>query len=322
MSLHHVVTTYGNHEHLARLTRTLQRLDAEAGITVQHDIGKPAPGPGVLPAGVDLLATAAPVTWGDGSYLTELLRTFRRALDSQWRWLAVLSGQDYPLRPTAELLAHLEGDGTPGNGPTEGLLWNVTVPLPDDRATWTEEQRRYWFRHHWIAPGTWRAGGGARGIGRAVRGAVALPRLRDRAYFRSRPRGEPGGVGTLVRRAPFSSARPCRKGSDYVLLARPLIEELLDAARREPELLEYFRHTAIPSESWFHTVLGTQHAATLRDELLHFTRFEGGVNPRVLVDDDFDDARASGRFYTRKFDAHSSALLDRIDRELLGLAST
>src|SRR3954454_242888 len=185
-ALHHVVTTYGNHEHLARLTRTLVRLDPAATITVQHDIGKPAPGREVLPAGADLLATAAPVTWGDASYLDELLRTFRRTLDFPWRWLVVLSGQDYPLRPTAELLTHLEGGD---DGPTDGLLWNVTVPPPAVRSTWTEEQRRYWFHHHWIDPGTWRAGRGARGIGRVVRGAVALPGVRNRAYFRSRPRG-------------------------------------------------------------------------------------------------------------------------------------
>jgi hypothetical protein len=315
MTLHHVVTTYGNHEHLARLTRTLLRLDPTGAITVQHDIGKPAPGPGVLPPGAALLATSAPVTWGDGSYLTELLRTFRHALDSRWRWLVVLSGQDYPLRPTAELLTHLDGDGAP----TDGLLWNVVVPPPRGRATWTEEQRRYWFHHHWIPESVWHAGGGARGVGRAARAAVALPGVRDRAYFRSRPRGEPGGVGTLAPRAPFGPERPCRKGSDYALLARPLVEELLVSARDEPGLLAHFMRTAIPSESWFHTVLGTRHASTLRDELLHFTRFEGGVNPRVLTDADFDDARASGRFYTRKFDARSGPLLDRIDRELLGL---
>jgi hypothetical protein len=313
-TIKYLITAYGEQAHLRRLCTTLQHIDASCSITVQYDQSKDPLDRTSLPANVTVIDTPGPITWGDRSYLDALLISLERCLDDEWTWLALLSGQDYPIRSPAELVAHLAATGA------AGILGSQIVPRPRDRSTWTEEQRRYWFRHTWIPDRLWRAGGGPRGIGRLCRAVVALPGVRNRSYYRARSRGASGGIGIRATHPPFDEARPCRKGMDYFLLSRALACEVLQAARDDRALIDHYRHTAIPSESWFHTVLGPEHAQDLLAEPLTFSRFSGSPNPRVLSEDDLADAIAAKRFFARKFDRGSGRLLDRIDRELLGIS--
>jgi Core-2/I-Branching enzyme len=312
-TIKYLITAYSQQSHLQRLCATLLRLDASNSIVVQYDQSKDPLDRALLPPPVVVVDTPTSITWGDGSYLDAILVSLSRCLDDDWQWLALLSGQDYPIRPTQELIAHL------ADGQTEGILGSGIVPPPAHRTTWTEEQRRYWFRHTWIPERLWRLGGGPRGIGRICRLIVALPLVRNRAYYRSRTRGASGGIGVLVRNPPFDEQRPCRVGMDYFLLSRTLVQEALLSAREDRALLDQFRRAAIPSEGWFHTVLGTKHEDALQPQPFTFSRFRGSANPRVLQEADLDDAIAARRFFARKFTQDSGKLLDRIDVELLGI---
>lgn len=278
---------------------------------MQYDQSKDPLDRSLLPEPVTVIDTTGPVTWGDASYLDEILASLEHCLGEQWEWLALISGQDYPIRPTADLVASL--------GNAAGVLMTRVVPPPGAFPTWSEDQRRYWFKHHWIPARAWRLGGGARGIGRVCRLVISLPRVRDRAYYRSRPRGASGGIGVLARRLPFDLNMPCRKGFDYFLLRRDLAEELAASAIRQQELLDHFRHAAIPTEGWFHTVLGSAHESELVPQPLTFCRFGSSAHPRLFVETDLAEAVESQRFFARKFDESSGGLLDRIDVELLGL---
>ncbi|HEV2309374.1 MAG TPA: beta-1,6-N-acetylglucosaminyltransferase [Acidimicrobiia bacterium] len=315
MRLLFLITAYGQQDQLRRLCATLRRLDSACLISVQFDESDEPFRDDLASLGVQAYRTKHDVRWGDGSYLDELLRSLERSLAQSWQWLVLLSGQDYPLRPIDALQDHLSTRNA------MGMLWSELVPPPGPRATWTELQRRYWFQHWWVPAWLWRAGGGSVVVGRALRLLLAAPGLRRRLYFRSRPAGESGGVGRLASRTPFTTDRPCRKGADYFALRRELVTELVASARSDSALLDYFRRTAVPSEAWFHTVLGASQGEALLPELLHFTRFEGGARPRSQVESDFDEAQGSGRFFARKFDASSQTLLDRIDAQLLGLPS-
>ena len=312
-SIKYLITAYGQQPHLRRLCTTVLRLDPSCSVSVQYDQSKDPLDRSMLPSPAAVIDTPRPVTWGDSSYLDALLESMRRCMDDEWRWFVLISGQDYPLRPTQDLLAHLDRTGS------AGFLGSHVVEPPGARDTWTEEQRRYWFEHRWIPDTAWKIGGGARGVGRVCRAIVRLPAVRERAYYRPRPRGDSGGIGVLARRPPFGPGRSCRKGMDYFVLSRELVNELLASAREERSLLDHFRRSAIPSESWFHTVLGDRHEGELLAEPLTFSRFRGDANPRLLQTEDLRDAIAANRFFARKFDSRSTALLDRIDHELLGL---
>lgn len=306
MTVQYLVTAYGNQMHLARLVRRLADPRTPSRVAVQWDGSKERLTPLISALPVDVIEVPWAVNWGDATYLDAILRSMRMLRDSEW--LVLLSGQDYPLRPAEEfhdLLATAEFAGI--------LKFRQIEPGSE-----TEEQRRYYYRHHWLPEPVWRTLGGARGVGRAMNMATRLPAMRAHTYFRPRPHGLPGAFATRVRRHPFAGSTRCLVGPDYFAVRRELVEELLESAEHEPELLEYFRRTAIPTESWFHTVLARRHSRELCNHVLNHTRFEHRQHPRLLGEDDLDDAKASGRFFARKFDDSSAVVLDRIDRELLG----
>ena len=126
------------------------------------------------------------------------------------------------------------------------------------------------------------------------------------------------GIGVAAREHPFTTDRPCRKGSDWFLISRPVFDDLLDQVASSPELVEYFRHCYCPNESFFHTLLLPRWEARNAGQNLHYLRFVGtGAHPEIVGEADWDALDDSGAFFGRKFDATDTALLDRIDRELL-----
>jgi hypothetical protein len=65
-------------------------------------------------------------------------------------------------------------------------------------------------------------------------------------------------------------------------------------------------------------------SSPLRDrvvnEAVHHIEWVGGAHPRTFGVADFDRLASSGKLFARKFDAdRDSAILDRIDRELLAV---
>jgi hypothetical protein len=108
----------------------------------------------------------------------------------------------------------------------------------------------------------------------------------------------------------------------------------LDEVARRPELRKYFRRTQAPDELLIPTVAMSSAltAGVIGDNLWYTDWFGGGAHPKVLVMDDFDRLAASShspsdmggpspiKLFARKFElAQSGDVLDRIDRELLGV---
>jgi hypothetical protein len=126
------------------------------------------------------------------------------------------------------------------------------------------------------------------------------------------------GLGTRVRNPPFTDARPCRKGSDWFALSRRVFDDLMDEIRRAPELVEHYRHTFCPTESFFHTLLLPRWNDTNAGHSLHCIRFVGErPHPETVTASELDRVITSRAFFARKFDPADRALLDRIDAELL-----
>lgn len=314
MVTQYLISAHHEHAHLRRLCKVLAMVDPTARLTVVHDVGKPLPAPGLLAPSVEVVGSRRPVHWGDHTFLDELIHAMRRLLAEPWDHLVAITGQDYPIKPPRAMVHHLEAGGL------RGFLWSDPVAAPTDHRNPTELQLRYFYRHWWLPPVLWRLAGGDLWARRAVRAVAALP-LPCAVYARSRPRGESLGIGVRARRTPFGPERPCRYGSDQFALERSLVEALVRSADMERHVLAYFRRTSIPTESWLHTVLWPWGEELEQEVRLHHSRFDGTAHPRTLTTDDFADIAVCPSFFARKLDASSSGLLDRIDTELLGLAT-
>jgi hypothetical protein len=290
---------------------------SDAGVMVQWDSGFDVPS---APQGLDVTVrpTRAPAGWGNRAQLDAVLDSLRALENKPFDWLIVISGQDYPVRPMAEL-EHLLVQ-------TEHQLFvrldedETVAEPPTRRDEWTFLHDRYLRQYRWVPQHWWSCLSPQ--LQRVLSGAakVSVQTLSRSKWLRvqRRPRGFAPGLGVAARAHPFSDTRPCRKGSDWFALSRPVFDDLMQETRESAELVAYFRRTYIPTESFVHTLLLPKWEPMNSGSNLQFVRFRPNrAHPDVLTDDDWDDLVGSAEFFARKFDPEDLELLDRIDRELL-----
>ena len=278
----YVILSYRAPDVLARLVRTLRAGSSDATIAVHHDARR-CPRP-PLP-GAQLVEPAWPVEWGHGSQLLAVLRCLRWALArSDFAWLVLLSGQDYPVRPLPAIEASLAA------ADADAFVETLPVaPLRLRRGRVGEFERRYHYRWARIP---------ARLAGAAAR---ADPLVQVRAL----PSGVYAGVPAPVR-------VPVHHGSDWFTLSRRAVEAVAAAPRA---LERRFARTLVPTEGFVQTVLADSGLRLAADNR-RFAVFDPPTapRPRVLGLADVDTALASGADFARKFD--DVAVLDEIDRRM------
>jgi Core-2/I-Branching enzyme len=194
----YVILSYRSPDVLARLVRTLRAGSPEATIAVHHD-GRRCPAP-ELP-GAQLIAPAWPVEWGHGSQLAAVLRCLRWTLArSDFAWLVLLSGQDYPVRPVPAIeadLARADADAFVEALPVE--------PLRLRRGAVGEFARRYHYRWSRVPPAL----------------AAALARADPLVQVRRLPSGAYAGLP--------APQRGVHHGSDWFTLSRRAAEAVAAA---------------------------------------------------------------------------------------------
>jgi hypothetical protein len=272
----YVVFSHQYPEQVLRLFRVLRAGSPGARLISHHDGSLDLAG-----LGVERILPPTRVSWGGSSQLAMMLRGLRFALDGEFDWLVLLSGQDYPLRPLAAIERDFVASGV--DGFVEGV---VVASEGDDEFT-----RRYFYRYRRVRPL----------VGRALR-----PLLPTRVL--------PGGV--LVGHRVTPPLLPVRRGSDWLSLSRRAVQAVVDA---RPEVLEHFRRTVAPTEGFPQTVLYADPGLRLSGDTRRFTRWvDGASHPEVLGVGDLSSMLASGLDFARKFDPTvDSRVLDELDRVVL-----
>jgi len=108
-------------------------------------------------------------------------------------------------------------------------------------------------------------------------------------------------------------------GSAHWCLSRACLEFISDLESTSPETIEFFRHAAVPDETFFQTVLlSSPLAGTIVNDDLRYIDWSGGGNsPRVLTTRDRDRLLESQDLFARKFDPRvDSNVLDALDAAL------
>lgn len=123
-----------------------------------------------------------------------------------------------------------------------------------------------------------------------------------------------------IRRALPARLRP-HGGSQWWCLSRPCIEYLHSFIQDNPRVLEYFRHSFIPDELFFQTLVSNSpFADRVTGSSLTYEDWEPPAPPYPAVLDRsyFSVLAASHKLFARKFDETKDAdILDRIDEGLL-----
>ncbi|PPE71359.1 hypothetical protein IS481_05030 [Caldimonas thermodepolymerans] len=250
-----------------------------------------------LPRCVHFVEPRVRVSWGAYSPVEATLRAMRAALDSgrPYRHLMMLSGLDYPIRPTAELRALF------AQQPQHEFIRFIDASVPPHFRIFHEY---YWFMEEipWL-PSGWLQTKVRRGFGRLLRQVVKKRR--------------PTGIVPAW-------------GSAFWALTRECCEFVMEYIQQRPDVVRWMRTSFAPDEHFFHTIVANSDFLFRSDGFVpyqapsvHLLSNLHLIPPglrKVHTESDFEALRASQKFFVRKVTSQASgALLDRIDRELLRL---
>jgi hypothetical protein len=233
---------------------------------------------------VELLPRHATM-WGSVELVDAALEGLARGAGDGCDYFALISGQDFPLRPVGEILAFFERAGS--------RSYLEHFPLPTGRWRFEGRERTDFYTY-------------------TVRGRreTCLPRGEDTGFFNRKGRflNEMLRVRSALkppRRFP-SYARPFG-GSQWWNLSRVAAERVLGFIEEHPGYRRYHTHTLAPDEVFFQSILlGTDFAAEheIVNDALRFMRWpEEESHPRVLTIGDLPAMRESEALFGRKFDA-------------------
>jgi hypothetical protein len=288
VSVVYIVLSHRNPEQVLRLVRAL-REGPTARVLVRHDPrGQRLDANEIEAAGGEAVEDGIAFEWAGWPHVEVILGCLREALARHDPdWALILSGQDYPLRPLADIEAELEAGLLDGR---VGAVREVERRRP--AAGEDEFYLRARYRHY-----------------TRPRALPDLPHaLRPVIYARELP----PLVG--VRRVAPAPV-PLVFSSDWLTLGRRAIATVL-AAADNGRLMRYFRRVAVPSESLFASVLLNNESLTIERDHRRLADFahEGAPHPELLTSADYDRLLASGADFARKFDATvDSHVLDLLD---------
>jgi hypothetical protein len=307
MTVCYYIQSHRDPEQILRLVRTLRHGSPAAPIVLWHDFDRcDLPGlPSADLAGVHVIRPPRPQSRGDFSCQTEPYLEVIDWLEREgiaYDWLVNLTAQDYPVQSAAAIEAFLEA------APADGFLRHWDVLSAGSPWSRRKARARYWYRYRRLAD-------------------TALPWLRMlRRVTRFLPLhcyldyGPLLGVRALA--TPFGPGFRCQGGWAFFSLRRAAVLYLRDFLAARPEVMRHYRTTVAPEESLVQTVLVNSGRFRLVDDSLRYIDYENAQkgSPRTLTTADFP-LLATGRYhFARKFDfGVDTGVLDRIDRELLGI---
>jgi Core-2/I-Branching enzyme len=229
--------------------------------------------------------------WASWGLVEATLVGLQESIKAGCSHTVIFSGQDYPLRPVREIAEYFTT--------VAGRSWLYQAPVP-------------------ITNG--RIGDVDGGVGRFAKWHLTIHGRHLRIPVR---RSLPQGL-----MAHYGQMQCCVSAE----LGRYMLEEV----GRRPELRKFFRRTQAPDELLIPTLAMSSSFApgVIGDNLWYTDWFEGsGAHPKVLRMEDFDRLAASAhspsdmggpspvKLFARKFElGQSGDVLDRIDRELLGVS--
>jgi hypothetical protein len=285
-----------------RLAGVLRRGSSNAHIVIHHDREAPPLDKAALRhLDVQLVEPARAVSWGRISHVEAVLWSLSWLAHTQFDWVVLISGQDYPVRPIAEIERRMALAGV------DAFIEAVPCHPPQGRLI-DEFALRYYYRWYRIPRCL---------AGKAVRVASAGNSF---VRIRSIPR-DGAWLGVRAVQTSFGDGFGCYRGADWFNLSRRAVETVLEQCRSHAELLHYYRHTLIPSESLVQSILANDHGLRLSGDVRRYTQWDQphGTSPAVLGLDDLDAILGTQADFARKFDEEvDGRVLDEIDRRVHG----
>ena len=283
MRIAYLITAYSDFDHLERLVGALD--DPRAGFFIHFDARSRVPS-GVIERLTArprvTLAPRRPVWWGGWSHVAAILSLMELAVreDGGYDYCVLLSGADYPIRSNETIFETLAAGGQYINAQP-----GFRPSKPESRVKY------YWFD----------------GFDRRKTKNLKTILLRTlEITLRT--------LGIRKRRYPFPQIY---SGIVWSALSTPCVRYILDYIQTHPEYTRFFETTQIPEEMFFQTVIGNSpFAPEIRHTPTYIDWNHPSASPPLLTGQHLPTLTTVPRLFARKFNDHSTPLLDLIDREL------
>lgn len=289
-SLGFVILSHSLPEQLLRLVRTLGTMFDGPPIVCHHDFRKCSLDDKRFPSYCRFVRDPIKTHYGGHSLVRATLvglQELRKRSDPDW--VALLSGQDYPIKPAEYILDTLR------NSPYHAL---IRCELLDPRSPANDWQRRCirrYLRKHMRLPYVNR-------YGRPRFDLIGLPRTLSKPFL------------------PFSDAFRCYVGLHWFVADRQSVAVLLEKTWIAQRLDRHYRRVPTSCESYIQCVLANRKELSLSSRSPTYVRFvQGNRSPNILTDLDWPLLRESDCLFARKLHPKwSRKLLEQLDRMCVG----
>jgi hypothetical protein len=309
--------THRSPDQVARLVELIKEGSPDSVVLISHDSTAAPLDTGRLTALPGVYVLVEEGGYGDFSHLDRYFAAIDWLDDHgiEYDWLENVTGQEYPLRPFADIeddLARCDVDGfmlyspvfpddTPA-GADQGSAPGFQLCAPEYADT------RYRYRY-------WRFGRPSARKQRWLRPLMALnlvqPWIRVNTSF--------SAVGIRRRKTVFGDGFICYGGWFFCTLTADVARYARDYARENPDMVRFFSTLLAPEEVFLQTVLVNSGKFRFHPDAKRYIDMRGSRHnhSKTLSIADLDDILASGANWARKFDiTYDSAVLDVLDQRV------
>ncbi len=257
---------------------------------------------------IELIPNPVAVDWGDWSQVESVLHSLNHIVEhTDFDWLVVVSGQDFPIKPIKQFETFLEY--------SEYDAYLEAQPL-ESVPRKTHTVARYYYRHFNLPDFAY-----AHRIPTAIHASwsrflESLPEGKGLLTYIWVPRGLPGSIGVRARHVPFGHDFVCWQGSDWFNLSRRAVDYLLEFLGHRPDILRFYKHTFLPSESFYQSILFNATELHIYNGNLRFIIWDdvGDASPKTLTSSNLARMIDVPEFFERKFDPHvDHQVLDELE---------
>ncbi len=309
MTVCYLIQTYKNPEQIYRLVKLIQNTTSNSFIIVSHNFSSCSLNTNLFKKlhNVQVISNNG-VMMGGFDIIQGFLEAVAWLLDHkiQFDWFINLTGQDYPTQSLDKIENFLEKTDY------DGFLEYFNVL--SNQSPWSQQlvntRYLYQYKHfpEYLSPGQQYM---LKPIKYIINNCQPFFRL-DYSY------GVIVGIKNYCNL--FDKNFTCYGGSYFATLSHQCTNYLYEFACENSKIIDYYRKTFIPEESFIQTVLVNSKKFKLCNNNYRYTDFAGSRHghPRILTDKDFSVLIKDNIHFARKFDMSvDSQILDRLDRRIL-----
>lgn len=309
MKVVYFIQSHKNPEQICRLVKVIKKSSPNSLVLLSHDFTSCDLDLTTLQqfSGIELIKRNRSARRGDDSVLEIYLEAvdwlYERSLD--FDWLICLSGQDYPVRPIAQIedfLANTEYDGFID-------YWDVLA----ENSPWGRETGRKRFFAQYLKLPQWTKWW----LRKLSRIEPLIPGVIFQWRFAL--------IGLEAKSTPFNDDFKCYGGWYWNALSKKCVDYLRAYLEEHPQLLKFYRRTLAPEESIIATVLVNSNQFAICSDSLRCLDYPPELfgYARNLTQNDYPKIVNGNYYFARKFEPEpDDKILDLLDELIDARATT